>query len=174
MHAELPAAAVHALDVDRVVEIAGVIGIDRDDELRAQILAAGGERRFDGFRNLFRLLDDGAGKLERKMILPNDRKHVDAGISALAEHFDDLAFRIDVARFPRFQPNDYFVAHARLRRLHVNVVDDARIVRHDVEEIPGLLHGADDGVVGPLQDSDDAAFRSCAAAFGPRISVHRA
>ncbi|MEJ7703304.1 MAG: hypothetical protein WKF47_06440 [Geodermatophilaceae bacterium] len=37
-------------------------------------------------------------------------------------------------------------------------MNDARIVGHDVEEVPRLLQRADDRVVRALQDSDDAAL----------------
>ena len=130
------------LDVDRVVEIAGIIGIDRDDELLAQILAPV-ERdasTVSGIRLGF--LEDASWKFGGKMVFPDDREHVDAGRRCGAEHFDDFPFRIDVARFPRFEPDDYLVATRPVCRglrseadLHVNVVHDARIVGHDVEEI---------------------------------------
>ena len=86
------------------------------------------------------------------------------------EHLDDLPFRIDVARFPRLETDDDLVAalrnlrQRRLRRdLDVNVVNDARIVRHDVEEILRLFEGADDRIVRPLEDANDAAFRAIPA-----------
>ena len=86
-------------------------------------------------------------------------------------------FGIDVARLPRFQPNNHFVAALghllqwRLRRdLDVNVVDDARIIRHDIEEILRLLERADDRVVRALQDANDAAFRAIPA-FGAGVTV---
>jgi hypothetical protein len=56
-------------------------------------------------------------------------------------------------------------AAGRFAGLHVNVVDDARIVRHDVEKILRLLQRADDRVVGALQNPNDAAFRAIAPAF---------
>ena len=109
------------------------------------------------------------------MVLPDDRKHVDAGSGTRPEDFDDLAFRIDVARFPRFQTDDDFVAavrssgQRRLRRnLDVNVVDDAGIVRDDVEEIFRLLQGSDDRIVRAFEDADHAAFRRARGRFFAR------
>ena len=76
-----------------------------------------------------------------------------------------------MTRLPRFQPNDHFVGRfgppGRRRdraRLHVNVVHHPGIVRHDVEEVSRLLQGADDRVVGALQNPDDAAFGAIAPA----------
>src|SRR4051812_27604420 len=124
------------------------------------------------------------------MILPNDRKHVNAGRAARPKHFDDLAFRIDVPRLPRLEPNDHLVAGSGCwsrralaavlrglfshrpeggpapRRLNINVVHDPRIVRHDVEEILRLLERTDDRVVCALENANDAAFRAIAA-FSP-------
>ena len=69
-----------------------------------------------------------------------------------------------MARFPRLQPNDNFITESRCAarpaqwaRLHVNVVDDARIVRHNVEKLSRLLQGADDRIVRSFEDTDDAA-----------------
>ncbi len=133
--AELPAAAVQAFDVDRVVEIARVVRVDRDDELLAQIFAAIGQGTIDGLGNFLRFVEHGARELERQMILPDDGKHVHAGRGAGPEDFDDFALGIDVARLPGFQPDDDFVAGAGAVDFlaDVNVVHDARIVRHDVE-----------------------------------------
>ena len=98
------------------------------------------------------------------------------GARGRTEHFDDLAFGIDVARFPRLQPDDDLVARARSFRkrrsrgqLHVNVVHEAWIVRHDVEEIARLLQRPDHCLVGSFQDPDDAAFRAIAGSSRPSI-----
>ena len=45
------------------------------------------------------------------MIFPDDRQHVDAWSRSRAEHFDDFAFGINVARFPGFQANYDFIAN---------------------------------------------------------------
>ena len=53
--------------------------------------------RIDRFRNLFRFFHYFGRELEREMILPNDRKHVDPGIRRTPEQLDDFAFRIHMA-----------------------------------------------------------------------------
>ena len=63
--------------------------------------------------NSLRFLQDALGKFRRKMVLPDDRKHVHAGRGARPEDLDDLAFGIDVARFPRLEPDDDLVAALR-------------------------------------------------------------
>ena len=56
------------------------------------------------------------------------------------------------------------------RDLHVNVVDDARIVRDDVEEVLRLLQRSDNGVVRALQNADDAAFGRTARSLAPSVA----
>ena len=95
------------------------------------------------------------------------------GAPLAPKHLDDLALGIDVARFPMLETDDHFIAHARadffVRLTDVDVVDDARIIGHDVEEILRMLERADDGVVRALQDANDATFRPGAAAFGASV-----
>ena len=81
-----------------------------------------------------------------------------------------------MARFPRLQPNDDFVARDRRTRctrkrsgLDVNVVHDARIVRHDVVKIPGLLKRPDHRLMRALEDANDAALGTIAPAACARI-----
>jgi len=92
-------------------------------------------------------------------------QHVDSGCSCGSKDFDDFAFGIDVARFPRFQTNNDFVVTRRCfrqlcvrRNLNVDIVHQSRIVRHDVIKIPRLLQCSDNRVARALEDADDAAF----------------
>ena len=192
VNSEFPLATRELLDVDRIVEIACVVGVNRDDEFAPQILALLKTTRVDRIRDLVRLGQHFRRELERKIVLPDDREHVDAGIGSPAEEFDDFAFGIHVTRLPRFQPNDHFVGRLRppgrprdRARLHVNVVHHPGIIWYDVEKVSRLLQGAHDRVVGALQNPDDAAFRAIGPAAGagvigitrdPRddaIAVHR-
>jgi hypothetical protein len=176
MDSEPPASTLNALDVDGVIEIPRVIRINCDDKLVSQVLAPGEHFLAHGLGDLLRFIQDRPRKLRRKMILPNDRKHVHARRRARTEIFYDLPFRIDVARFPSLQLDDDLVpaiwnpGQWRVRRdLDVNVVHDAGIVRHDVEEIFRLLERPDDRVVRPFQDANHPAFRPVAPAFRPSV-----
>ena len=181
MDAESPAAARNSFDVDRVVEIARIIRIDRDDELLAQILAT--------FEHLLARLSPEFVCASSRTSLGNSVgrwyfRMIDSMSTPGAELGPSTSmispFGIDVARFPRFQPDDDFVAalrglrERRLRRnLDVNVVDDARIVRHDVEKIFRLLQSSDDRVVRAFQDANHAAFRRDPGRSSRANSVHR-
>ena len=157
---QLPLLRRDALQANRVVEILRVIGINRDDLMRAAIRAARHliEAHFaaDGARFGQHVL----GKVQRQVVLAQHRKHVHAFLVRRAEHFDDFAFGIRVARFPFAQLDHHFVAHVRgpadiARRRHVNVVRHARIVGNDVEKLPAPLQRADDLRAPAFQDADD-------------------
>ena len=142
MWTPVPIRRRQSFDINRVIEIARIIGVDRDDELVAQIFAFRKTTRIDGVGNVVGFLQHFRRKLERKVIFPNDREHVDSRIRSSTEELDDLALGIDVARFPGFQPNDNFVLRLRRARcarerarLHINVVHKSRIIGHDVKEI---------------------------------------
>ena len=111
------------------------------------------------------------------MVLPDDRQHVHPGRGTGPEDFDDLPLRIDVARFPRFETDDDFIAAARrlrerrLRRnLDVNVVDDARIIRNDVEEVLRLLQSSDERIVRAFEDANHPALSAIPTAFRARVT----
>jgi hypothetical protein len=50
------------------------------------------------------------GKMQRQIVLAQDGKHIHAFLVGRAEHFDDFAFRIGVARFPFAQFDHHLVA----------------------------------------------------------------
>src|SRR5688572_10461309 len=103
MNPKPPASALNALDVDGVIEITRVVRINREDKLISQVLATGEHRLLHGLGDLLSFIQDRPRKFCWKMILPNDRKHVHAGRRTRAEVLDNLAFRIDMARFPSLQ-----------------------------------------------------------------------
>ena len=72
-----------------------------------------------------------------------------------------------MARFPRLQANDDLVAARRCfrqfrprRDLNVNVVDEPRIVRHDIIKIGRVLQRSDDGIACTLENANHAPFTS--------------
>ena len=141
MHAEAPT-AVGLLDVDGVVEIARIVGINCDDKFFAQIFAFRELPSVDFFRNALRLIQNIVGKFCRQMIFADDREHVDAWRRRRPEHFDDFSFGANMARFPGVQTNNNLIANRRggLRltsryRPHVNVVHKPRIIGYDVVKI---------------------------------------
>ena len=104
---------VDLLYVDRVVKIAGIIRVDRDDEFFAQILAVLEHSPVDAFGNSICFIDNVFRKFSWQIVLANDRQHVDAGRRRGPEDFDDLAFRIDMTRLPRLEANNDLVATGR-------------------------------------------------------------
>ena len=75
------------------------------------------------------------------------------------------------SRTTTLSPSSGRLRQRRLRwNLDVNVVDDARIVRHDVEEIFRLLQRADDRVVRAFENANHAAFGAALTASRARVT----
>ena len=172
MHAK-PPTTLGLVNVNRVIEIPRIIGVDCDDKLFAQIFASFDLTRTDFLGNALGLIQNILRKFCWQMKLADDREHVDARRRCRPEYFNDFAFGIDVARFPGLEANHDFVAKARARRYslicvtaHVDVVHEARIIRHNVVKIPRPLQCADDRVVSTLEDSNHTPF---APSFDPVI-----
>jgi len=162
---------------DGVVEIAGGIGVDGDDEVATEIFPSGraiGEfdrgKRF-GFGKSFGR--ESCGEIK----FPDDGEDVDAWIGGTAESFDEEAFGVGSSIFPVDQFCDDFVAGFGLRGAvcargwDVEIVEEAGVVRDDDEEAGGFLESADDHGGAAFEDAVDAAagavrFGRTAAAGG--------
>ena len=166
MDADLGVAPGEFSQGDGVVEIAGGIGIDGDDEVAAKVLTVGGLiGKFDSGEG--RCLGDRLGReLSGEVELSDNRENVDAGILASAQTLDEDALRVGMTVFPFGQAGDDLVAGSGGGRTggaglgYVEVVLQARIVRDDDEEAGGFLQGANNLVVATLEDADDASARS--------------
>ena len=150
MDAHAPAVR-DAFDVDCVIVVLGVIGIDREDKPVAEIFAFRGLARIDLRVCAGGILQNLCRKFHRQAVLANDREHVHTGCPCRSEHFDEMAFGVHVAGFPRVQMSDDLIADLGIERglriFDVEVLDEAGIVRHNVKEIFGALQCADDGFV---------------------------
>src|SRR5437762_644456 len=76
VHTQLPT-VLGLLDMNRVIKIACIIGIDGDDKLFAQIVASIELLRIDFFGNTVRLVQNISRKFCRQMIFADNRQHVD-------------------------------------------------------------------------------------------------
>ncbi len=158
---------------DGVVEIAGGVGVDGDDEVATKIFPADravGE--FDGGKG-FGLGEgfgrEGGGEVE----FSDDREDVDAWIGGAAEAFYEEAFGVGSAIFPVDQFCDDFVAGFGLRGAvcawgwDVEIVEEAGVVRDNDEEAGSFLESADDHGGAAFEDTVDTA----AGAVGIRRSA---
>jgi hypothetical protein len=148
---------------DGIIEIAGGIGIDGDDEVAAEIFSAdravgefnGGE----GFGFGEGLGGKGVGKIK----FANDGKDIDAGVGGAAEAFDEDAFGVGLAIFPVDQFGNDLVAGFGLRRAlgtgggNVEIVEEAGVIGNDDKEAGGFLESADDHGGAAFEDAKDAA-----------------
>ena len=123
VHAQPPAAVVELLQRDRVVEIAGVDRIDRDDRLAGEVRAVA-----DRFVERFGLPRGPRparppAKLVGEVELADDRKRVDARLSARAEHFGDHAFAVVKRRREADHLDDDFVVGLGVFRARIADAD---------------------------------------------------
>ena len=155
---------------DRVVKVASVVRVDRDDQPSAAVLASarGGRRHrvAEDFRRLGHSLGEGA----REIVFADDRLDVDAGPVGRSEDLDDFALGVDVPRGPFAQFDHDLVALVRAQRgrgfRNVDVVDEMLVVRHDVPEAGGFLERAHRGGGAAFENADDPAPRLIAAVGG--------
>jgi len=146
-----------------VVEIAGGIGVDGDNEVAAEIFPADraiGE--FDGGKGFG--LGEGFGRESCGEIeFPDDGKDIDAWIGGAAEAFYEEAFGVGSAIFPVDQFCDDFVAGFGLRGAvcawgwDVEIVEEAGVVGDDDEETGCFLESADDHGGAAFEDTVDTA-----------------
>ena len=145
------------LHLDGVVEVAGIVRVNRDDVASPQILAPLPVGRGDGVAEAFRLHADRSREFTRQPVLMDHREHVDARRVGGSEHLDDDPLGIHVAVLPAFEARHDLVADAGpLRRGNVQVARETRIVGDDMEEILRLLERSHDGSARPLHHPDDA------------------
>ncbi len=86
-----PAAIRAALDVHRVVKIAGGFAVNRDDRELAEILAAGEFCVAYRFGAMFGFFKNFSGKKMREVMLADDDFGVHAEIAGTPDNFDDAS-----------------------------------------------------------------------------------
>jgi hypothetical protein len=159
---EPPLAVIGGLEIDGVVEVLGIVGVDGNGVVVAAVFASvevgGGDLVTEGAG----FLEDGFGEVEGELVMAEDREHVDAFGVGRAEDFDNLAFGVGVAGLPFTEFDDDFIADAGgasdvAGGGHVDVVGDAWVIGDDVEELAALLQGADDAGAAAFEDADDGA-----------------
>ena len=148
---------------DGVVEIAGGVGVDGDDEVATKIFPS--DRaigKFDGGKGFG--LGEGLGRESGGEIkFSDDGEDVDAWIGSAAEAFDEDAFGVGSSIFPIDQFCDDLIAgfgHGRAFRTgggDVEIVEKAGVVGDDDEEAGGFLESADDHGGAAFEDAVDTA-----------------
>jgi hypothetical protein len=148
---------------DGVVEIAGGVGVDGDDEVATKIFPS--DRaigKFDGGKGFG--LGKGLGRESGGEIeFPDNGKDIDAWIGGSAEPFDEEAFGVGSAIFPVDQFGDDLVAGFGYRGAFrtgggdVEIVEKAGVVGDYDEEAGCFLESADDHGGAALEDTVDTA-----------------
>ena len=180
VHPQPPLLGRNLFQTNRVVKILRVVGINRDDVMRAAIQPPGQIFFVNRRANRVRLGEHGFGKMQRQIILAQHGQHIHALRIGRAEHLDDFTLGITVARFPFAQFDDDLVAEIRLpthvaRRRHIDIVWNARVVGNDVEKLFALRQRADDLCALAFENADNRAVFLIAVAkvFASRIAAHQ-
>jgi len=163
VNADLHVALGKFAERDGIIEIAGGIGIDGDNEVASEIFSADGAvGEFNGGEG-FGFGEGLGGKGVGKIKFANDGEDIDAGVGGAAEAFDEDAFGVGLAIFPVDQFGNDLVAGFGLGRAlgtggwNVKVVEEAGVVGDDDKEAGGFLESADDHGGAAFEDAKDAA-----------------
>ena len=166
MNADLHVALGKFAERDGIIEIAGGVWVDGDDEVATKIFPS--DRaigKFDwgkGFGLGEGLGRESGGEIE----FPDNGKDIDAWIGGSAEAFDQEAFGVGSAIFPIDQFCDDLIAGFGLRRAfraggrNVEIMEESGIVRDDDEETGCFLESADDHGGAAFEDAVDTAARA--------------
>jgi hypothetical protein len=159
--------------VDRIVEVARRLAIDRDERQIAQIDTAGEiafrDRQGDGLRTRFGFRAEHV----RHLVLAHRDLDLHAGIGRITQHLDDVPDRGAVARRLLHEPHDHDLAGLRVRSRLLrdeHVVRDATVRRRDLADAvlddvaPHHFRGAmldhfDDAALDPTTPVDTDAAR---------------
>jgi len=163
------------VSASRVSEMASsksraVAGVDRDDRVVGQILAAGEVGLVERLGRLAGLVEHVRGERVGQVKGADDREGVHAGRAAGAEHLGDDAFAPLVERREPEHLDDDLVVRRRPLRAGVADVDAVRehpTVDADERLAVALVIGADELTGGPLQDADHLPLRRHLATTGP-------
>jgi hypothetical protein len=163
VNADLHVAIGKFAEGDGVVEIAGGVGVDGDDEVATKIFPS--DRaigKFDGGKG-FGLGESFGRESGGEIEFPDNGKDIDAWIGGSAEPFDEEAFGVGSAIFPVDQFSDHLVAGFGLRGAvcargwDVEIMEKAGVVGDDDEEASGFLESANDHGGAAFEDAVDAA-----------------
>ena len=163
MDTDLHVAVGEFAEGDGVVEIAGGVWVDGDDEVAAEIFPSGravGE--FDGGKR-FGFGESFGGESGWEIKFPNDGEDVDAWIGGAAEAFYEEAFGVGSAIFPVDQfCNDLVAGFGHGGAFcagggDVEVVEKAGFVGDDDVEAGCFLESADDHGDAAFEDAVDTA-----------------
>ena len=150
------------LDIDRIVKILRVVGVDGENKMLPQILTAGGFVGVHFRRHALGFAAHFDGKFHGEVVLSNDREHVHSGLPGWTEDFDQMALGIHMAAFPSIDFRHDLVADLsiqwRLGRQDIEIASKPGIVRHDIEKIGRFLERSNQGVIRPHENPNDPAL----------------
>ena len=170
------------LERNRVVEVAGVLAVNRDDRRWTEIRAAAQVLLADRRADSARFGDGFLTVLVGDAVLTDDDLVVDARLVDVSEHLGYAAERAARGRRPAGNLDDHHVAWLGVQKLvprHLHIHDQAAIERHD-ESFSAAVVGvktSDDRCGPALEDPEDPPFgalvRVSFKARDDAVAVHR-
>ena len=143
-----------------IVEVAGVHGVDGDNEFAGEVLSAGKIVLAKAGRRLACLLLDLVGKLVGQAEGADDRQRIDAGLAVRPEYFgDDALAAFFLRREAQHVQNDLVAGPGSPGSgvADADAVAEDRAIDADEGLTIALVIGADELARGPLQHLDDLA-----------------
>ena len=148
--------------MDGVVEVAGIEGIDGDDQAITPVLARPGGGKIDLPGKGARFLENGFGKIRREIEAVHEGEHVVARRAGMAEHARDAGEGRAVAGVPADDANKNKLAGLGFGsgRGFGDIEEGRELFILDFDEGAFALAAVDTGGRAPsfLDDADDAAF----------------
>jgi hypothetical protein len=170
VNADLDMAVGEFPEGDGVVEIAGGVGVDGDDEVAAEIFpSSGAVGEFNGGKR-FGFGEGFGGEGRGQVKFSDDGEDVDAWVGGAAEAFDKEAFGVGLAIFPIDEFRDDLVAgfgHGGAFCAgggDVEIMEEAGVVGDDDEEAGGFLECSDHHGGAAFKNAEDAS--ATAVRFG--------
>jgi SAM-dependent methyltransferase len=152
----------HRFAVHRIVEVAGVFAVDRDERHIAQVDAMADVCGTHFVRQPRGVVQRGLAELVRHAVLAHGDFDFHARVVDIAQHFHDAAERLRMAAREIRQFDHHHLADLRLLGVlrDQNVVADALVFRRDDQGAVLVEQAADHALVGAVRDFDDMAFGS--------------
>lgn len=161
MHAEEGMSVGTEMKGKGIVVVAGIVGINGDDDFAGQVQPAVPFFGRDFFLRLRGFGEDIAGEIGGEIVAADDGKGVVARVVLASNDFDEGTLGVDVAVGPFIEFDDDAVADPGLEagggEIDIDIPAEARVIRDDEMELAGFLQDADEGWLFSFQDADDPA-----------------
>ena len=134
MHAQKECAVIALLYIDAIIQIFGIIPVNRDDLILAQVTSIGDFRFCNDFRCILRFLHYLCRKLKWQVMFFDYRKNIYPRIADIADHFYYFTFGTSSVFRPFCDFNYNFCTNfcsIEILLRNKNILSDFRVIRND-------------------------------------------